>query len=220
MQKRPYSCPMCGKTFPRKGGVTRHLAAHSQEKPHQCKECGMKFSLISKLKRHVKIHTTPKDFVCETCGQRFLMKTELEQHKIIHIGEKDNGCRIYDNGYSTSKRCVILHTNPRTVNILNENESIPGSSAENSFCLGDHMDEDKLNVQASDGINLNCHNIKKDYLSCDSDNHDSIDNYKTKLCSQVPEVSVDSEINSSFSDVSCPMKEETEDICIKDEEIE
>ena len=54
--EKKYSCPTCGKVFPRAGALKRHLVIHSGKRPFKCFICGRGFTQCGNLKTHMKVH--------------------------------------------------------------------------------------------------------------------------------------------------------------------
>lgn len=61
-----YSCPSCGRSFPRKKSLDTHKLTHSDVKPYACDfpGCQRKFKQSGQLKTHLRLHTGEKPFKC------------------------------------------------------------------------------------------------------------------------------------------------------------
>lgn len=87
-------CPLCLKTFGKKGSLKRHMRSHSGEKPFKCTFCGKRFSRKSHLTMHMRVHTGERPFPCDICVKRFMQKSDLIRHKRVHTGEKPFVCEV------------------------------------------------------------------------------------------------------------------------------
>uniref|UniRef100_A0A3P9IB06 C2H2-type domain-containing protein n=1 Tax=Oryzias latipes TaxID=8090 RepID=A0A3P9IB06_ORYLA len=99
--QKPFRCKDCGKEFPRKGSLERHMRLHAGERPYICEFCGKTFIENTVLKRHIKSHTggKPRIYPCEVCGKKFTMSQHLDVHKRIHTGEKPYTCRVCNKSF-------------------------------------------------------------------------------------------------------------------------
>jgi transposase-like protein len=66
-----FSCTVCGKSFTRKNGLTRHNLSHSEEKPYPCTVCGKSFKTKGSLAQHNLLHSGEKRHSCTVCGKSF-----------------------------------------------------------------------------------------------------------------------------------------------------
>ncbi|XP_072279771.1 oocyte zinc finger protein XlCOF7.1-like [Pyxicephalus adspersus] len=57
---KAFRCPECGKYFPKKTDIVRHLRSHTGERPFSCPECKKSFTQSSHLTRHLRIHSGVK----------------------------------------------------------------------------------------------------------------------------------------------------------------
>nr|XP_057903408.1 zinc finger protein 32-like isoform X2 [Doryrhamphus excisus] len=89
-------CKECGKDFPRKSSLERHVRVHAGDRPFICEYCGKTFMEKAVLKRHLKKHTggRPRIHTCDVCGKKFTMSQHLHVHKRIHTGEKPYTCQV------------------------------------------------------------------------------------------------------------------------------
>ncbi|XP_051689648.1 zinc finger protein 84 isoform X2 [Oryctolagus cuniculus] len=92
IEKKPYTCKLCGKSFSSKSCHTTHHSTHIQENPNVCNECGETTYKKSDLITHQKIHTWKKPHECSECGKAFFQKSYLIAHQRIHTGEKPHEC--------------------------------------------------------------------------------------------------------------------------------
>lgn len=55
LEKRPYTCEICSRSFKRLDQVTAHKIIHSEDKPYKCKLCGKEFAHRNVYKNHKKV---------------------------------------------------------------------------------------------------------------------------------------------------------------------
>lgn len=98
---KTHKCPECGKCFPRKNSLNRHLLLHQEGRPFQCSECEANYKSHSQLKRHQRLHSGEKPAKCEHCLKAFRTYNELYTHRRRHTGEKPFECRHCGKCFST-----------------------------------------------------------------------------------------------------------------------
>ncbi|RUS91749.1 hypothetical protein EGW08_000457, partial [Elysia chlorotica] len=83
---RSFPCHICGKIFPVKHQFIGHLNTHMNRKPFCCEFCEKSFAYSTNLSRHRKTysqqiaHSTSRGFVCSYCKRVFFAKQDLDGH--------------------------------------------------------------------------------------------------------------------------------------------
>ena len=75
------SCNKCGKSYPRKDTLKRHMLVHSTESPVKCNICDKTCVRKDTLKRHLLGHSMGASLECDACKKKFKRKDALQQHK-------------------------------------------------------------------------------------------------------------------------------------------
>ena len=78
---RRFKCEECGKSFPGRVGLVRHIRVHTGEAPFSCKECGKCFKQKGTLTSHMRIHTGEMPFECKLCSTKFRHRGNLSRHE-------------------------------------------------------------------------------------------------------------------------------------------
>ncbi|XP_026205531.1 oocyte zinc finger protein XlCOF6-like [Anabas testudineus] len=76
---KPFSCDICGKSFPRPGALRRHKKIHSRTNADVCPICGQTFTYIQLLQDHLKTHREDDGDQSEEVGQAQKPKTDRLQ---------------------------------------------------------------------------------------------------------------------------------------------
>nr|XP_060616229.1 zinc finger protein 347-like isoform X1 [Anolis sagrei ordinatus]XP_060616230.1 zinc finger protein 347-like isoform X1 [Anolis sagrei ordinatus] len=76
-----YECSYCGKRWPCRSQLLRHLRTHTGERPHKCSDCGKSFSTSSHLSQHKRVHTGERPYSCKDCGKSYRRRASLVQHE-------------------------------------------------------------------------------------------------------------------------------------------
>uniref|UniRef100_A0A3B5QE17 C2H2-type domain-containing protein n=1 Tax=Xiphophorus maculatus TaxID=8083 RepID=A0A3B5QE17_XIPMA len=82
---RDNSCPICvGRRFKGPNKLARHMRTHTKEKPFSCPVCNKTFSQSYHMTRHVRIQHGLGQYICPHCGKSFTTWLELKIHKRTH----------------------------------------------------------------------------------------------------------------------------------------
>jgi uncharacterized Zn-finger protein len=60
MEKGLFGCTICGKAFPEKKRLTRHMGIHETVRPHKCVQCSKTFGVEANLRSHMRMHSGDK----------------------------------------------------------------------------------------------------------------------------------------------------------------
>uniref|UniRef100_A0A8C4WZM8 Zinc finger and BTB domain containing 20 n=1 Tax=Eptatretus burgeri TaxID=7764 RepID=A0A8C4WZM8_EPTBU len=100
VERKPYACTLCYKTFTAKQNYVKHMFVHTGEKPHQCGVCWRSFSLKDYLIKHMVTHTGVRAYQCTVCNKRFTQKSSLNVHMRLHRGERSFSCPACSRKFS------------------------------------------------------------------------------------------------------------------------
>uniref|UniRef100_A0A452FMK1 C2H2-type domain-containing protein n=1 Tax=Capra hircus TaxID=9925 RepID=A0A452FMK1_CAPHI len=104
LEKKPYDCSHCGKSFNHKTNLNKHERIHTGEKPYSCSQCGKNFRQNSHRSRHEGIHIREKILKCPECGKTFPENKEFVIHLQSHKAKRPYGCKkVWEKIWSAVK---------------------------------------------------------------------------------------------------------------------
>uniref|UniRef100_A0A3Q3WK66 C2H2-type domain-containing protein n=1 Tax=Mola mola TaxID=94237 RepID=A0A3Q3WK66_MOLML len=106
--QKPFTCPLCEKTFYFKSKLREHQAA-----AFDCTACPKVFPSADALRVHQEIHTEQNQFTCITCGRGFHRKCTFVFHMRQHGEERPSSCGVCGKSFLQPSRLrehMTLHT--------------------------------------------------------------------------------------------------------------
>lgn len=114
-KKRKHRCKECGKIFPFKSHLNRHLDVHSSVKPYSCDYCNKQFLNSYNLDVHLQKHTGNFTFNCDICGKGYPTRNVLERHLNTHTGNQTFQCNYCGKTFAQASNLKLhertLHLN-------------------------------------------------------------------------------------------------------------
>ncbi|MBN3309165.1 ZNF91 protein, partial [Amia calva] len=130
LEKRPYSCDQCGRTYRHAGSLVNHKNSHKTGQ-YYCTICNNTYPNQLAMRNHLRLHFAVKKFVCAECGKAFRGQKQLSSHTQAHAcrkkkareagrGRRASQGRKSSGGDSDGKlipstRCVVCDRNFPTV---------------------------------------------------------------------------------------------------------
>lgn len=99
---RPFTCEICGRSFPQMGHLNCHKETHKDKKSRKfkCKYCDLTFADATSRLRHTRTHTGARPYQCKECGKNFRQYSHLQEHLRIHSGERPFSCDVCGNTFT------------------------------------------------------------------------------------------------------------------------
>ncbi|XP_064628264.1 zinc finger protein 768-like isoform X11 [Lineus longissimus] len=81
----PHKCLLCSAYLSNAGNLTVHMRRHTGIRPWTCPICGKSFTRKHTLVQHKLTHTGEKrSFSCSVCGKNLSSKRSLQMHELLH----------------------------------------------------------------------------------------------------------------------------------------
>ncbi|XP_044192022.1 oocyte zinc finger protein XlCOF6-like isoform X3 [Thunnus albacares] len=106
--KRPFSCPECGRRFVTQAAVEMHMRTYLEGKKFRCQFCGAAFCHDVDLRQHSQYHRADKPFRCTQCDKRFAYRARLSYHMRSHSTERLSDCPMCTRKFKSNKD-VLVH---------------------------------------------------------------------------------------------------------------
>ncbi|CAG9769439.1 unnamed protein product [Ceutorhynchus assimilis] len=92
--QKPFKCEQCKRAYIRETDYISHLNSHKSLRPYTCNYCGAQFIRKSNCQRHVKEHENAKTYSCNVCDKSFHRSYYLKDHMRVHSGVRPYSCHI------------------------------------------------------------------------------------------------------------------------------
>ncbi|GIX89678.1 hypothetical protein CDAR_81181 [Caerostris darwini] len=119
MNKRPYTCIECNRTFLQLSLLSRHSLLHHRTKPEEflCRICKKTFSKSVILQKHIfTIHACQGQHFCFACFSFFSNKEDLDDHMNDHLVSDKYDCEKCEKRFKTEadlKKHRCIYNGPR-----------------------------------------------------------------------------------------------------------
>lgn len=120
-EDRPFSCPICPKSFRLPVVLAAHRKTHEAIKPFRCKVCGQDFSRKSTLRIHQRVHSGVRPYECHICMDSFSQKAILVRHLDTHSDKKMFHCKPCNTSYRRKSSLETHWRSRKHLNITKEN---------------------------------------------------------------------------------------------------
>ncbi|XP_072938805.1 uncharacterized protein [Epargyreus clarus] len=95
-----FICTVCGLNIRESGGMTRHMATHTEEYRFKCTRCPKVYKTKMAFRVHQNMHEGNRTHQCQYCHAKFYHQSALIKHRRIHTGEKPYVCKICKRGFT------------------------------------------------------------------------------------------------------------------------
>lgn len=147
---RPYSCDICHKTYKRPYDITVHKKKHTGDKKLACDVCDYTTIYRSALATHRKRHSQEYKFRCDICGKGFFVNTWLQEHKNFHTGEKPFQCDVCGKSFPYT-RYLVAH---KKANHPDENNPAKINQCTTCSKIFSHKKSLTLHIRSHTGENV------------------------------------------------------------------
>lgn len=116
------SAPLCGKTYPTRLSLKRHIdVTHLKKKQISCSQCSKLFASQANLREHLNLHTGKRPFQCQICKRHFRQASQLSLHKREHILgliTPERPSEASEEDYEAKTRMVVAAVQARAQTLL------------------------------------------------------------------------------------------------------
>ncbi|XP_054275639.1 gastrula zinc finger protein XlCGF46.1-like [Macrosteles quadrilineatus] len=117
LEQSEFQCSYCFKVLSSQKYLNYHLQQHTKEFYYYCERCGKGFPLKSNLQRHLNWHNSNEreaDILCDICGDMFVSNDLFKSHLLkTHSQEYIYNCKICKKGF-TRKLSLEIHIHKHT----------------------------------------------------------------------------------------------------------
>lgn len=110
---RPFTCPQCGKAFPKAYLLKKHQEVHVHERRFRCGDCGKLYKTIAHVRGHRRVHSDERPYPCPECGKCYKTKNAQQVHFRTHLEEKPHVCPFCSRGFR-EKGSLVRHVRHHT----------------------------------------------------------------------------------------------------------
>ena len=138
--RKIYICEICGASYARKIGLSKHLKKHDERYKFRCKTCSVYFITQDELDDHQQKTGCQKSHLCSCCGKAFGKNTTLKRHLSLVHNADSSVSKLFCPYENCSKK--FIHKELYQGH-LNKHEGVRPYSCSN--CLSKFHDKYKKN---------------------------------------------------------------------------